>query len=386
MFTKKLSVPLLMVALVATACGSQTANGRPAAVHQAPSEATTLRVDLEHLLAELTPAATAVEPACDLSLFSERAPARLVVVADDSVSARALDPRTRGMMRILTDILSFGDTFVAFWPNENQPWLNETVPARDIVARWPGTPPAVPAEVSVSGGSASLEELRRLTQKTIDEFGVVFPGGGAEETGQGKGLDSTAQIRWKNSARRLLQGEDVARARAVLKEWRLSDQGWAAAATRYNQECALVPGLHEQTAQQKHLIDGASPAMATCSPVRQAITRAAATARRGQAGVRLIVVSGDLEPSPCPGIADLASLPPGLLEGIHVLVAPFRPDDGRSNYISAERDARALLAEGSPKSVTVIFDDEPTAAIGAAALEIVRSESGQTLRKGVVSR
>ncbi len=386
MLAKKLAVPLLMVALTTTACAGQGTAGARTGAPRTVSEGTALRVELEHLLTELTLAPTTVEPACNLAPFSRRTPARVVVVADDSISARALDPRTRGMMRILTDILSFGDTFVAFWPNENQPWLNDTIPSRDTLDGWPGTPPQRPAEVSLDGSSVSLEALRRMTQKMIEEFGSVFPGSDSEETGQGKGLNSTAQIRWKNSARRILQSDEAVRARSVLNEWRASDQSWAAAARHHNEECALLPGLRERAAEQKRLIDTASPALAPCSPVRQAITRAAATARRGEAGVRVIVVSGDLEPSPCAAFADLDSLPAGLLEGIHVLVAPFRPDDSRSNYVAAEREARALLAEGSPKSVTVIFDDEPTAAVAAAVLEIVMNESDPMLRKGLVSR
>lgn len=385
MLNKKSALPLLIFVLTVTACSSQSVDGTGTSEPRTPSGGAVLRVELEHLLTELTPAPTTLEPACDLTPFSRRAPIRVVVVADDSLSARALDPRTKGMMRVLTDILSFGDTFVAFWPNENQPWLNDAMPAHDILPHWPGAPPVPPAEVSFDGGAVSLEELRRLTQKLIGEFDVVFPGGDSEQTGQGKGLSSTAQIRWRNSARRILQSEEVIRARTVLKEWHSSDQSWAAAVGRYNQECALLADLRERTAEQKRLIDAASPALAPCSPVRQAITRAAATARRGDAGVRLIVVSGDLEPSPCTAFADLGSLPEGALAGIHVLVAPFRPDDARSNYISAERSARALLAEGSPESVTVIFDDEPTAAIAAAALEIVSNDSGQ-MRKGVVAR
>lgn len=382
MFTKKLAVFLFMAALT-TACGGQSAERTGTSAPATPSEGAALRTELESLLRELTPVPTVLEPACDLGPFSRQAPIRVVVVADDSLSARALDPRTRGMMRVLTDILSFGDTFVAFWPNENQPWLNDAMPAHDILSRWPGTPPVPPAEVSLDGRTVSLEELRRMTHKVIDEFDTAFPNGDSEQIGQGRGLNSTAQIRWRNSARRILQSEEAVR--SAVKEWRSSAQNWAASAARYNQECALLAGLRERTAEQKRLIDAASPALAPCSPVRQAITRAAATARRGEAGVRLIVVSGDLEPSPCPAFADLAALPPGLLEGIHVIVAPFRPDDARSNYVSAEQNARALLAEGSPESVTVIFDDEPTTAIAAVALGIANNNSGQ-IRKGVVSR
>lgn len=384
MFTKKFAVFLLLFMVgLTTACGSQSAERAPTSVPATPSEGTALRAELESLLRELTAVPTVLEPACDLGPLSRQAPIRVVVVADDSLSARALDPQTREMMRVLTDILSFGDTFVAFWPNENQPWLNDAMPAHGTLSRWPGTPPVPPTEVSRDGGNVSLEELRRMTLKVIDEFDVAFPSGDSERIGQGKGLNSTTQIRWRNSARRVLQSEEAVRAAA--KEWHSSTQSWAASAERYNQQCALLVGLRERTAEQKRLIDAASPALAPCSPVRQAITRAAATARRGEAGVRLIVVSGDLEPSPCPAFADLAALPPGLLEGIHVIVAPFRPDDARSNYVSAEQGARALLAEGSPESVTVIFGDEPTTAIATAALGIANNNSAQ-MWKGVVSR
>lgn len=88
------------------------------------------------------------------------------------------------------------------------------------------------------------------------------------------------------------------------------------------------------------------PPTAPRSPVVEALARA-----RDSLSLlpppRIIVISGDVEP-----FGGRAEIPPHLLSGVHVVVAPFMPD-GRDPVVARDSLA-AFLAQGDPASVTVV--------------------------------
>jgi hypothetical protein len=231
-------------------------------------------------------------------------------VGDDSRSARGTRDRQRQIAGAILENLQPGDEFILFWMNERENVLAATVPLPSIE-----DDPPIPAE---------------LEPRLVCAAPHVRLAGGRSAREQA--LSCAAQQAAWDTARD--QHEAAVRIRCEAQErFSAAVAGWRAEAQR-----ALAY----------------DPPSADISPIVNAINRGALAVLPVPPGCEaVVVVGGDAERWPGPP----ATVPPGSLEGLHVVFAPFRPD--ALPYDLALQRLHEMVSPGAPRSFEPFSADKP---------------------------
>ena len=238
-------------------------------------------------------------------------PADIVLIADDSTSATVLRDRTREALIAVVAAAEPGDRITAFWMNRPDPWVSVTVPLPNADEN---VPIPAPLPTATSGGPAVGEG--RTSEQLRQERNAYFA-----------------------AVTRRCQAEQ--RYTARLEQWRTG----VADSIRKN-----------------------DPPPINSTPLFEAISRASLALQSNRdAGTRVLVIAGDAEP-----YGRLTRVRDGSLDGVHVVMAPFRPSETQ-DWDEARGIIETWLRPARARSTEFISADRPPSALSEHVAKLRRS-------------